>query len=385
MSASEPTLNEIAADVQKTWAVFREELDGVKASVGETAEQKAAFEKLNERLDAAEQGLADMQTKTSRPEFDRDKGEDQETVQYQKAFGEFLRKGSVSPELAKSLSRTDDRTGGYLAPSEMVKEIIKGETDYTPVGDLAYVRNTTSKSVQAPKRTGQFAATRVGEGQTRSETDGLRYGQEEIHTSPLHALVIVSLEDLEDSAFDLEAEIIAEAAEQFGVKTGTEFVSGTGANGQAEGFLVNSDVASVNMGSSSAVLHDGLVGFLHGFKRNHFLNFKWAMNLKTLGECRKVKDDNNNPIYVPMALDTPATLIGKPYEIVQEMPDLASGTTPIAGGNFKRGYWWVNRVDMQVQRLVEAYASSGQIGFQVRARNGGQVVLAEAIKKLNMA
>ena len=136
----------------------------------------------------------------------------------------------------KSLSIQNDTTGGYLAPPEYVKEIIKGITEMSPVRSLVRVRSTGAKSIMLPKRTGQFAARRVGEQETRTETTGLTWGMIEIVAPEMCALIDISRQNLEDSAFDLEAELRLEADEQFAVKEGAEVVAGTGVN-QCEGFL----------------------------------------------------------------------------------------------------------------------------------------------------
>mgnify|MGYP006209038487 CR=1 FL=1 len=128
----------------------------------------------------------------------------------------------------KSLSIQNDTTGGYLAPPEYVKEIIKGITEMSPVRSLVRVRSTGAKSIMLPKRTGQFAARRVGEQETRTETTGLTWGMIEIVVPEMCALIDISRQNLEDSAFDLEAELRLEADEQFAVKEGAEVVSGTG-------------------------------------------------------------------------------------------------------------------------------------------------------------
>ncbi len=105
----------------------------------------------------------------------------------------------------------NDTTGGYLAPVEYVRDIIKTVTEISPARSLARVRQTASKSIQLPKRTGQFAAQWVAEQGTKSETDGLRYGMWEIPTHELFALIDISNQNLEDSAFNMEAEISFEA------------------------------------------------------------------------------------------------------------------------------------------------------------------------------
>jgi HK97 family phage major capsid protein len=76
---------------------------------------------------------------------------------------------------------TTETAGGYLAPFEYVREIIKAETLMSPVRSLVRVRQTAAKSIQIPKRTGQFAAQgrRAGD---PSETTGLTYGLEELPT-----------------------------------------------------------------------------------------------------------------------------------------------------------------------------------------------------------
>src|SRR3954468_1960911 len=152
----------------------------------------------------------------------------------------------------KSLSVADDTTGGFLAPSEYVREIIRTVTLMSPARQLVSVRTTASKSIQLPKRTGQFAAQRVAEQGTRSETTGLLFGMVEITAPEMFALVDISQQNLEDSAFDLEAELSFEATEQFAVKEGAEFVSGSGV-GAMEGILTNTSVANTVSGSATTI------------------------------------------------------------------------------------------------------------------------------------
>ena len=87
----------------------------------------------------------------------------------------FLRKGKelLTEDETKVLTVSDDTTGGYLAIPEYVQEIIKAETEISPIRAVARVRQTGNISVQVPKRTGQFTAVWVGETETRSETTGL--------------------------------------------------------------------------------------------------------------------------------------------------------------------------------------------------------------------
>jgi len=287
----------------------------------------------------------------------------------------------------KSLSIQNDTTGGYLAPPEYVKEIIKGITEMSPVRSLVRVRSTGSKSIMLPKRTGQFAARRVGEQETRTETTGLTWGMIEIVAPEMCALIDISRQNLEDSAFDLEAELRLEADEQFAVKEGAEVVSGTGVN-QCEGFLTNNDVGTTVSGSAASVADadgqaDGILTLKHSIKTAYTRNASWALNRTTLGSVRKLKDGNNQYIWMPgLALGKPNTIDGDPYVEVPDMPSEGANTYPIAYGDFARAYTLVDRLAMSLQRDNLTQATSGNVRFLFWKRVGGAVTLAEAIRKL---
>jgi len=288
---------------------------------------------------------------------------------------------------AKALGISNDTTGGYLAPVEYVREIIKGVTEISPVRSLVRVRSTVNKSLHQPKRTGQFAAQWVADQGTRSETDGLRWGMIEIPTHEMFALIDISEQNLEDSAFDLEAEIRSECDEQFAVAEGLAVVSGNGV-GKPEGWMTNGDVSSTNSGTAATIADadgqaNGLITLKHAIKTAYTRNSNWALNRTTLGSVRKLKDGQKNYIWMPgLAQGKPNTIDGDPYVEVPDMPSEGANTYPIAYGDFQRAYTLVDRINMVMLRDPYTQATSGNIRFIVRRRVGGQVTLAEAIRKL---
>lgn len=284
-------------------------------------------------------------------------------------------------EEQKALSITNDTTGGYLAPSEFVNEIIKGVTEISPARQIARVRKTVNKSVMQPVRTGQFAAVRTTEQGTRSETTGLTYGQEEIHAPEMYALIDISLENLEDSAFDMESELRMESEEQFALLEGTEFVSGSGV-GSMEGILTNADIAETISGAAAALTADGIISLKHAVKTSYTRNGNFIMNRTTLGSIRKLKTSDNQYLWQPgLALGKPNTLDGDPYVEFPDMPNEGAGNYPLAYGDFRRGYMIVDRIGMHMLKDPYTQVTSGNVRFYFRKRSGGQVILAEAIRK----
>lgn len=285
----------------------------------------------------------------------------------------------------KAMSVSNDTTGGYLAPAEYVRDIIKTVTEISPARQLARVRTTGNKSILLPKRTGQFSALWTAENATRTETTGLAYGMLEIFTHELYALIDISEQNLEDSAFNLGAEIAFEATEQFAVAEGAAFVSGNGV-GKPEGFMSNALVSSVNSGSAAAIAADGLLSLKHSIKTAYTRNASWALNRTTLGSVRKLKDTANQYIWQSgLAMGKPNTIDGDPYIEVPDMPSEAANAYPVAYGDFARGYTLVDRIAMSMLRDPYTQATSGNIRFLFRRRLGGMVVQPEALAKLKCA
>lgn len=408
-------IQKVVDDLMSAWTEFKASNDDNQKKRDVILENKLTdltkvmdkAENLNQRLAAAEKtakAVEEVQEQMDRIEAAMNRGSlagKDDPVKRKAAVNDWAR-GVISayamgeanlPEnhrkalaLAKayfdSLGIGNDNTGGYLAPVEFVREIIKGVTEISAPRSLVLVRQIAGKAYAQPKRTGQATARRVVEQGNRSETDGLRYGSIEVNAPEMYALIDISQQNLEDSAFDLEAEIRDEATEQFAALEGAEFVSGSGV-GEMEGVLTNSDVGFTVSGAATTVTADGLLALKHDIKTAYARNATFILNRTTLGSIRKLKDSTNQYLWMPgIAMGKPNTIDGDPYVEVPNMPSEAAGAFPVAYGDFKRAYTMADRIAMQMLRDPYTQATGGNIRFLFRRRTGGQVVLAEAIRKL---
>lgn len=340
------------------------------------ADTKEKLEKMNARMD-------ELETKFNRPAYGETKEVNPETEKKQ-AFEQFLRKGIV-PTDKKALVESDDTLGGYLVPNEYVNQIIKGIVEFSPLRSIASVRQTSKTDVWIPKRTSTFSAVWVAETGTRSETTGLTYGLEKIPVHEMSAVVDISMAELEDAVFDLEAEISAECAEQFGVAEGTAFISGNSI-GKPQGILTNSSISHVPSGNANYLTADGLIALFYAIKSAYANNGYWVLNRSTLKAIRQLKDGTGNYLWSPnLGLNSPPTILERPYVEATDMPNVEAGAFPVAFGDFKRGYKIVDRVAISITRDPYTQAGSGKIRFAARKRVGGQVVLPEAIQLLEIA
>lgn len=371
-------------ELGRTWAAFQEENN---RRVGRDQD---VLKKMNGRMDQLESALRRANRSPAGTDARRPYGAEA------KAYFDYLRHGTrdepspgaaaLSREEVKALTVGADPTAGYLAPVEYAREIIKGEVEFSPLRTVARVRETSRRALQMPTRRGTFGAAWTAESGTRSESQGLSYGLEEFPTHEMYALLDVSEQMMEDSEFSLDEELQQEFSEQFAVTEGTAFVAGNGV-GKPEGILSHADVLETNSGSAAAIgSADGLIQLYHDVKTGYAVQGWWLLNRATLGDVRKLKDAQNNYVWQPgLASGVPNTILGQPYLEVPDMPDVAANATPIVFGDIRRAYTIVDRVTLSILRDPFTQATNGNIRFIARRRVGGQVVLAEAIRKLKVA
>ena len=348
-----------------------------------------SLEEINQKVTKAElsqdnikEQVEQLETVMKRPNSGFETKQIDETCE---AFTKFVRKGieNLEPDEKKALTVSNDSTGGYLAPPEYVRELLKTVTEISPIRSIARVRSTGQRSVQVPKRSSQFSAQWVAEQGTRSETTGYNVALEEVPAHEVYALVDISEQNLEDTVFDLEAEMQSEFAEQFAKAEGNAFTVGDSI-GKPEGLLTNSSVSEVVSGNSSALLADGLITLVHSIKSEYANNGTFVFNRSTLAAIRKLKDTAGQYVFqAGMSLQggVPNTILGYPYVQATDMPDVGANAFPVLFGDFSRAYMIVDRVALAVSRDPFTQATSGNVRYVARRRVGGQVVQAEAIVK----
>ena len=175
---------------------------------------------------------------------------------------------------------------------------------------------------------------------------------------------------------------------QFAKAEGTAFVSGSSV-GRPQGFTDSTaGVGSTNSGSGSALTANGLLDLVYAIKSDYLSNSRFVMNRGTFGSLLKLEDGEGQKIFhVGMTLvgGAPNTILGYPYVLATDMPDIGGSAKPIAFGDFNRAYTIVDRVQMSILRDPFSQATSGNVRYVARKRVGGAVVLAEAIRLQNIS
>lgn len=339
-------------------------------------EQKNALE-LKERIDTLEIEL-------SRKSSNGGKGY-KDSEEY-KSLQLYAQKGIEALSMEqKATLRTDIATqGGYLTMPEMDNMIIKKITEMSPVRSVARVRTVGSKTLSIPTRTSIPVATYEGEAAAGGDSIS-NYGQETLTAYRLTVTVPYTYDQLIDSEFDLESEIMNDVAEAFAFTEGGKFVNGSGAK-QPEGFLANATVAADARltANTGTIVGDDLLLLSGDLKVGY--NPMYAFNRQTLAFLRTLKGSTNDHYLWQVGLgpQQPNTIAGAPYVIMQDMPSIATNALSVVYADFARGYTIIDRTGLQVIRDDLTQKRKNIIELTFHRYNHGQVVLPEAFKALKI-
>lgn len=316
--------------------------------------------------------------------------------EYMDAFNRVMRKSAsdrdpvdmqLVRERSAALVKGDDASAGYLlAPPDMQKEIIKNIIEMTPIRALATVRTIGVDSLKMPRKIGNGSASRIGETQKRTNTGDPAYGVLQFFAPEMFARIEVSQQMLEDSDYDLFAELREDAADQFSVREGVESISGTGGSTQMEGILVNPDIAFSKSGDANLLTADGMLNLYSDLKTAYARSALFGLNRNTLGQVRKLKDSTNQYLWAPgIANGMPNTILGASYAEMADLPNVAANSCPVVFADWKKLYVIADRVNVSLQADYTTGADDGLVVFRARRRVGGGVRQAEAGRKLKIA
>ena len=302
---------------------------------------------------------------------------------YTKAFWNQMRSSNVH-EFRNELRIGSDTDGGYLVPDTFEKTLVDTLNDTLQFRKLAHTFRSASGSHKIPVVTSHATASWVDEGDDIPETTAT-FGQKTIGAHKLTALIKISDELLNDSAFDLEAYFRDEFVSRMAETEEDAFINGDGV-GKPYGILHATEGADIGLTTTSdtKITADEIINLFYSLRAPYRHKAVWLLNDSTIAALRLLKDNNNQYIWQPgLKEGEPDKLLGRPVYTSPFMPTIAAGAKPIAFGDIKN-YWIGDREGITFRRLSELYAAKGQTGFLAIKRLDGRTVLPEGIKILQM-
>ena len=293
------------------------------------------------------------------------------------AFLKYVCDQPMSTLEAKALQSLQSSAGGYAVSSVIEHEILSKAQLFAPMRQYATVRMLLAGyAYPSPKETNRPPVRWVAETDPRPLMNGLTFGGELIPTHIMNTTFPVAAKLLEDPAFDLAEWLINwSVLTAFLEEEAKQFLVGNGI-GAPEGLLVRPGVGEVKSGSASTLTADGVVDLYHALPQSYRRRAVWLMNANTLRVIAGLKDSAGHPIL--RQTTTGDLILGRPVLEDSNMPDIASGSWPIAFGDLSY-YWIIDRTPLAVLR--DPFSNKPNVVFDCVRRVGGQLVESAAVVK----
>lgn len=282
----------------------------------------------------------------------------------------------------KLLTTQSNIDGGFLIVPEVSLEIIKNITEISPFRSAVRVKRTRSKYYEQPRRENLVAGGWVGETRVANASNS-KYSLEQIPMRKAVVFTPTTQEELTQTAYNVEAELMMDMVERFAQLEGEAIVRGDGVL-QPQGFLTDPRLSIRNSGVANSITADAMTLLTGDIKVGYDPVF--SFNRRTLAFLRTLKDGQGMYLWQPaFSNDAPSMILGHRYINAIDMDDIGAGKTPVAFGDFLQGYTLVDGVDVAVIRDVYTQATEGIVRFVWHKFQGGQVVKPEALKLLKCA
>ena len=279
--------------------------------------------------------------------------------------------------------------GGYFVPQGFVYKIEEALKYYGNMLGVADILDTaTGQPLPYPTDNDTTVSGElVGEGQQVSDAD-VSVGHIVFNAWKFSTkMVKVSLELLQDSAFDMEAYIQKKFAIRLGRALNTQFTVGTGSSAPygimpailASGAsTVTATGSAANDGSSNtgtnSIGYADLVDLEHSVDPLYRRGAKYMFHDSVLKFLKTLLDKYGRPLWVPgVTSNAPDTILGYPYSINNDMAVIAASAVTVAFGALDK--YLIRRVkELGVMRLNERFADYGQVAFIGFARYDGNLL-----------
>ena len=362
-----------------------------------TAEQDERWQKLEadeaaitEEIRKAEK-LAQLEAEMAEKKAEEPKKENAEERRL-KAFRNYLITGDAKQyrDTQDGQSVATDADGGYTVPTSWAQQIARATLAYGGVESVATVINTSGGGqLNWPTVNDTSNSSSIVAEETISTESKVTFGTKALNAYTLRTSIIpISIELLQDSAYDMEGTIISLLAEQDARGANAYFTTGTGES-QPNG-VVTAATAGKTAAADDAITRSEIVDLIHSLDPSYRMNAKFMFHDVVLKAIKKltVGTSDDRPLWQPgIAFGDPDTIDGYEYVINQQMASaIEASAVTILFGDFSN--YVIRRVQgYSLVRFNEFYMRSLQIGLMGYSRIDGELINAgtNPVKKLTQA
>lgn len=373
----------MTAEESAEFDTIESELRGVEVEIDRTAKLEARKSSMLQK--AVEERIE--------PEAIESDDSETRAAAHAAAFDKYLRFGENSLNDAEKTALTTETranlgagspltvtttAGGYTIPVGFQDELSQALKAYGGVRQAARILNTpTGNDLHWPTMDDTASVGELLAINTTAADGPVAFGEVVLKAYKFSSKgVVVPIELAQDSAFDLGALLSEQFSIRIGRITNTYFTTGTG-SAQPKG-VVAAAYSNVTSEAATGVTYNDLVNLEHSVDPAYRPGASWMFADSTLKVIKKLKDANGIPLWQPSISQTsPASILGYPYVINQDMAAATTGQKSVLFGDFK-SFVVRDVMGIQVLRLVERFAEIGQVAYLAFSRHDSNSIAAES-------
>jgi len=280
------------------------------------------------------------------------------------------------------LNTTTGPSGGYFVPVRLANELVTAieEQSLFRKAGCRVIQLTTPTDIAGFDYSAEAVLTSEGGQITPADVTARKVS---FRPYKFSKLTRVSVELATDSQFDLWGQVLKpDFANAFAKAENKYFTIGTGTN-EPQG-IKNASVG-VESASANAITADEVIDFVYSLSQPYRDGAVIMAHPSFVREVAKLKDNSGQYIFLRSPEGkVPGTILGIPvYE--NAYLDAVGEAGGIAAVIFNPSYYYIGEIGMpEVQKLVELYAATGEIGFVAHRRFDGHIMLSDAFRAFKL-
>lgn len=345
-----------------------------------TEEEQTSFDELEKEVKELDKTIALMERTRALQNSNTDEDDVNEEIRAFEDFAGYVR-ALANNERAADVNYTVGDNGAII-PTVIAKKIIETLEDICPIYEMSEHYNVAGK-LKIPVYTEKDGAVKMdyaAEFTELTSTAG-KFATVDLDGYLAGCLTKISKSLIKKATFNLTDYVISKVA--LAAKRFLEKECLIGTEGKILG--LRGVTLSVTAEGTDAITSDELIDLQEEVIDQYQTDAVWIMNRKTRKAIRKLKDGEGNYL---LNRDFEAKwgwrLLGKDVYTTDTMPEIGAGTTPIYYGDFK-GLATKVVEQIEIQVLVEKYATQHAIGVVAWAELDAKVQNTQMIAKLTMA
>lgn len=308
----------------------------------------------------------------------------------ERAFEHYLRTGVPNNDLLELRAQSEgvDSAGGFLVPPEFRQKLVERQVAFGGVApDCETITTSTGGPLEFPTLddTANVGAITAEGAQFAAGADlvfgsiqlsAYKYTSQGLGTDPLR----VSVELLQDSAFDVASLVARKLGERIARAQATDWITGNGV-GEPVGLAGATVTANETVDVADVIDYDDILDLETLLDPAYEANAKWYMSKASWSAVRAIVDTTGRPLVQELSVSgigskPSPSLLGYPVVLDQEILDFGAATGPSINfllGDMREAY--VIRRVSNLTIVVNPYsrANFGQTEYVAWERADGNI------------